>query len=104
MAKINVDAMSLKELVALEAKLRVAIEDARLRAKAEVKAKMAELAQQHGFSVGELFGSRGRHKTIGAPKFANPDNRAETWTGRGRPPLWFIAQMKKGKNRDELTI
>jgi DNA-binding protein H-NS len=31
------------------------------------------------------------------PKYRNPGNRSETWTGRGRMPLWMAAMVKKGK-------
>jgi H-NS histone family len=56
MASINVDKMSLKELVDLEAKVQKAIAAARDRERSLVKEKMAEMAKTHGFSVNELFG------------------------------------------------
>ena len=31
------------------------------------------------------------------PKYRNPEKRSETWTGRGRKPLWMAALVKKGK-------
>ena len=30
-----------------------------------------------------------------APKYRNPENPAEQWTGRGRQPAWFVAALKK---------
>lgn len=38
------------------------------------------------------------------PKYRNPADRSETWTGRGRPPLWLVAATKSGKKRDDLLI
>jgi DNA-binding protein H-NS len=38
------------------------------------------------------------------PKYRNPDNRSETWTGRGRMPLWLVALVKRGKKRDDFLI
>ena len=76
MAAINVDKMSLKELVALEGKIQVAIADARTRERSEVKGKVAALALSHGFSISELFGGNGRagkSKAMGIAKYANPD-------------------------------
>src|SRR6201995_3603820 len=29
------------------------------------------------------------------PKYRNPDKRSETWTGRGRMPLWMAGLVKK---------
>lgn len=104
MAKFNVEALSLKDLLALEAKLKIAIDKARAEAKSEVKARMAELAQEHGFSVSDLFGVRGKPKTVGVAKYANPANRAQTWTGKGRPPFWMIEHLKRGKKADDCAI
>lgn len=38
------------------------------------------------------------------PKYRNPANKAETWTGRGRQPLWLGAALKSGKKRDDFLI
>jgi DNA-binding protein H-NS len=103
MATVNVDKMSLKDLVELEAKVQKAISVARERERAEVKQAMAALAEKRGFSVSELFGGRGRGKGSVA-KYVNPDNRAETWTGRGRKPNWLVAKLKKGANMTDFAI
>jgi DNA-binding protein H-NS len=103
MATVNVDKMSLKDLLDLEAKVQKAINAARDRERAEVKQAMAALAEKRGFSVSELFGGRGRGKGSAA-KYVNPDNRAETWTGRGRKPNWLVAKLKKGANMADFAI
>ena len=38
------------------------------------------------------------------PKFRNPDNPADTWSGRGRPPHWVAQQLRLGKRMEELKI
>ena len=38
------------------------------------------------------------------PKFRNPDNPAETWSGRGRQPHWVVEQLRLGKRMEELKI
>jgi DNA-binding protein H-NS len=103
MASVNVDKLSLKELLDLEAKVQKAIAGARERERAEVKHAMAALAEKRGFSMSELFGGRGRGK-ISATKYANPDNRAETWTGRGRKPNWLVAKLNKGAKMTDFAI
>lgn len=102
MAKI--ETMSLKELVALESKIKAAMESARAKGKAEIKHKVSALAQAHGFSVSELFGVRGKAKSKGAARYANPDDPSQTWTGRGRKPDWLRAYLKKGKKQDDFAI
>ncbi len=110
MATINIDKMSLKDLVDLEAKVQKAIAAARDRERTLVKEKMAEMAKTHGFSVNELFGGvRGakgaaKGKSLGVAKFANPENRSDTWTGRGRKPNWLVDRLKKGSKLSDFAI
>lgn len=103
MASINVDKLSLKELSDLQTRVERAINVAKDRERAEVKQKIAALAEHAGFSVGELFGGRGRGKSAAA-KYMNPDNRSETWTGRGRKPNWLVAKLGKGAKIDDFAV
>jgi DNA-binding protein H-NS len=94
MARVNVDRMTVKELLDLEAKLQKAIALTRQRERAKVKQELTVLAEKHGFTLRELVGGRGKGKVV-APKYANPDDPSQTWAGRGRKPLWLVAKMKK---------
>jgi DNA-binding protein H-NS len=38
------------------------------------------------------------------PKYQNPKNPAETWSGRGKQPLWVKEQLRAGKELDRLLI
>lgn len=38
------------------------------------------------------------------PKYRNPEQPAETWSGRGRQPHWVAAQLRSGKKVDDLLI
>jgi DNA-binding protein H-NS len=38
------------------------------------------------------------------PKFHNPEQPSETWTGRGKKPRWLTAQLKSGKPIDDFRI
>lgn len=106
MAAPNVDKMSLKDLVELEARVKKAIVMAKERERAETKAKLMEMAEMSGFSVAELFGSGGRGGKGGkvAVKYRNKDNPSETWTGRGRQPKWLSAALKKGAKLQDFAL
>jgi DNA-binding protein H-NS len=39
-----------------------------------------------------------------APKYCNPENRKETWAGRGKQPRWLAAQLRSGKKLDDFLI
>jgi DNA-binding protein H-NS len=38
------------------------------------------------------------------PKYQNPRNPTETWSGRGRQPRWLSPQLKSGKKLDDFRI
>ena len=109
MKEIQLDKMSVKELEALEIELQDAIIARKLAEKAEVKEKLAALAEKSGFSMDELFGRGRRSGANGskgkvAPKYRNPQNPSETWTGRGRMPLWIKTLTDKGAKREKFLI
>jgi len=103
MAAINYDKMSVKELSDIIARAQKALNAAKERERSEIKQKITTLAETAGFSVGELFGQRGRGKSV-TVKYMNPDNRAETWTGRGRKPNWLVAKLSKGAKITDFAV
>ena len=38
------------------------------------------------------------------PKYQNPKNPTETWSGRGRQPRWLSPQRRSGKKLDDFRI
>jgi DNA-binding protein H-NS len=38
------------------------------------------------------------------PKYRNPENSSETWTGRGKKPVWFEKAIQNGKKPEDLLI
>jgi DNA-binding protein H-NS len=38
------------------------------------------------------------------PKYKNPKNPTEIWSGRGKQPLWLRKQLKTGKKLDQFLI
>ena len=105
MAIPNLSKMALKDLLSLQADVEQAISVARQRERTEVLQKMEKIAQNAGFSLPELVGGRGKGKgKITVAKYANPENRTETWTGRGRKPNWLVSKLKKGSKLEDFAI
>jgi len=84
--------------------------DARQNAeRKEVIAKIHELAASIGVTV-TVEGEKGPVKTSSrkgqkvAPKYKNPQNPTETWTGRGVKPRWLKAFVDAGKKIEEFLI
>ena len=38
------------------------------------------------------------------PKYRNPKQPLETWSGRGKQPRWLVAQLRTGKRIDDFKI
>ncbi len=106
MPAINIDKLSYRELVDLEARVAAAIVERKKEEREELKRKMAEMAASSGFDIDEVLGGkRGTRKgTTVAPKYRHPKDPSLTWSGRGRQPLWLAAEIKKGKKLDGFLI
>jgi DNA-binding protein H-NS len=73
----------------------------------EVRRKLTQMAKDEGYSIDELFGSGGRRggtKVSGVPKFANPGDSSQTWSGRGKRPGWFKDALVKGVSADSMRV
>lgn len=104
---VDLDRLTVPELVALinaaEAKRQEKITGAKAALLAEFRDKAAEL----GMSLKALMSSsqptpepkprRSKGEKV-APKYRNPGT-GDTWTGRGREPGWI-----KGKNRQDFAL
>ncbi|MEL6297813.1 MAG: H-NS histone family protein [Pseudomonadota bacterium] len=101
---VDYEAMPVKDLLEIQARVNRAISIAKERERAEVKQKIEELASSSGFSINELMGGRSTKGKTVAPKYMNPDNTSETWTGRGRKPRWLVAKLDKGAKMDDFKI
>ena len=38
------------------------------------------------------------------PKYRNPDQPSEKWSGRGKQPRWLTAQLRSGKRIEDFLI
>ncbi|MFM7654424.1 MAG: H-NS family nucleoid-associated regulatory protein [Paracoccaceae bacterium] len=103
---INLDDLSLKELKDLQAKVSRAIATFEDRKKKQALAELGEKAREMGFSLAELTGAvaKVRKRAPAVPKYANPADKSDTWSGRGRKPRWFDAALKAGKSPEDLAI
>lgn len=75
----------------------------------EVRKKLIALARDEGYSIEELFGE-GKTRVSGnkgrsvPPKYRNPGDPNQTWSGRGKRPRWFVDALNKGKQESDLLI
>jgi DNA-binding protein H-NS len=86
------------------------------RDKKAALAKLVSVARKSGFELHELVGekasvapqkSNGKATTRRGkvpPKYRNPKKASETWTGRGRQPLWVRHWVEGGGSLQDLAI
>ena len=106
MRQINLEKLSLKDLQELELRVDKAIAEARLKERSELTAEIEQMVADRGFTMSEIFSTkRGSPKgrTV-APKFANPEDPGQTWTGRGRKPNWLVQKLEEGADLDDLLL
>jgi DNA-binding protein H-NS len=99
----NIGKMTYSQLV------RAELQVARLKAeklnkeRAELRRKAIAMAKAHGFDIDDLFGRSGKGKV--PVKYRDPDNPANTWTGRGLMPRWLVKATRGGKaKKDDFLI
>lgn len=102
---MNLEKMSLEELKTLRKQVDKTIDNFEERKKKEALDKLEKAARDMGFSLAELTGAgSNKPRRIVAPKYANPDDQSQTWTGRGRKPRWVQEALDSGKSLDDLKI
>lgn len=102
---LDLEAMSRKDLLQLKTDVEEALRNAEQRERQEALKAAEEAAAQFGFSLEEIAAGRGGIKrSKAAPKYRNPANHEETWTGRGRKPHWIHAALTAGMDISELEI
>lgn len=103
----NIDDLDRKQLEKLKERIdqrleKLAVDEQKAALDAAEKAAM-----QHGYSLSELTGmkkSRGKSAKVNPPKYRNPDNPSQTWTGKGRRPQWIKDAEANGTDLSKFEI
>lgn len=86
MALVNLDTCATEELWAIHEQVSYLLTRKLQEEKGLIEARLTEL----------------RRGTDLNPKFRNPDAPFQTWTGRGRQPMWVIRLLAAGKTLEDL--
>ncbi|MDO5610683.1 MAG: H-NS histone family protein [Pseudomonadota bacterium] len=83
----------------------------------QVRGAVNKIVRGSGYTFEELFGAAkskaaapGRPRKAAKkvsrvePKYADPANGGQTWSGRGKRPRWLAAYVDQGRNLDEFLI
>ena len=111
---VDLKSMNRKELEKLKAQVEKALAKVSERELKAARDAAEKAAAAHGFSLDDVTAApkaakRGRKpagaaKTKSPAKYKNPADATQTWTGKGRQPEWFKAEVAKGTDPSKMEI
>ncbi len=110
--RLNLDAMSIDEMWQLHEEISQVLSVRLTSEKRELEKRLAqlrrekEMRQSEPADVQPLRGApRERRKYPRVfPKYRNPKEPSETWSGRGKQPRWLAAALRTGHTIEEFVI
>ncbi len=81
----------------------------------KVRNEILMILKTEGYTLEQLFGTMnatpppveaksGRTRRRATPKYRNPDDHSQVWSGRGKYPRWFQKALESGRQPDDLLI
>jgi DNA-binding protein H-NS len=106
---IDLTGLSIPDLEKLIDTAKTRIEQLKRQQLVELRRSLEQQAKEAGFDIYELFGGGRSSKAAGekkpvAPKYRDPDNPNNTWSGRGKHPVWLREALAAGKTLESFAI
>lgn len=106
---IDLSIYSVQQLEELAIQVEQEIQQKKALARKSLIADLERVARDAGVSLSDLFGEQAKSTPVKAraavaAKYRNPNNPTQTWSGRGRQPVWLAALLAEGKALAELAI
>jgi DNA-binding protein H-NS len=110
--KLNLDAMSVDEMWQLHEEISQVLSVRLTSEKRELEKRLAQLRREKETRQSEPADAqtlKGAHRERRKyprvyPKYRNPKEPSETWSGRGKQPRWLAAALKTGHTIEEFVI
>ena len=106
--------LTLSELKKLRADVDKAISAAEAKRRKDARAAVQKVAKEYGVSIGELLANEKPKPTrkrkpvskraSAKPKYRNPSDPKQTWTGKGRRPRWYLDALESGQSEADLLV
>ena len=105
----DISNLSVEELKRLQVEAEALIAPKKDQALEDAYQKIADIADAVSLSIEQIFafGATNRKKTVRKsvePRYRSKNNRADTWTGRGKKPRWLVAELENGAKLDDFLI
>jgi DNA-binding protein H-NS len=108
--KLDIDAMSTDELWQLHMEIGRRLSVRLTSEKRELEKRLArlrregEMPQAEAAVVRQTSNRERRRYPRVLPKYQNPNEPFETWSGRGKQPRWLTAALKSGHTLEDFAI
>ena len=103
----NLNEMSRQDLEKLRKEIDEALSTVSQRERKAALEAAERAAAEHGFSLANLADSASKgkkSKTKNPPKYRNPEDPTQTWSGRGRKPRWINEAEAAGRPLSDFEI
>ncbi len=113
MANIDLSGYNLSELKGLKYDIENEIKNRQHETLRKAREQILTIAQEAGVSLQALLAADEKTKTGAAksskrqkvkPRYRNPGNESQTWTGRGRQPKWMSEGLAGGKSLEDFRM
>jgi DNA-binding protein H-NS len=107
---LDLAALSIDDLSNLYEAVRLALAQKIEEEKRKLEEQLSKLSASQGANKtgpgGRRKGPRRTRRPYPPvrPKFRNPADPSETWTGRGKQPRWLVSQLKAGREAEDFLI
>ncbi|HYJ88735.1 MAG TPA: H-NS histone family protein [Pyrinomonadaceae bacterium] len=108
----SLDAMSIDEMWQLHEEISRVLSVRLTSEKRELEKRLAQLRRDQetrqldlpdSQSLSDARRERRKYPRV-LPKYRNPEEHSETWSGRGKQPRWLVAALKDGHKIEEFVI
>ena len=103
MKRSDVEILSTEELWVLHQKVTATLKAKIIAENKVLEDRLSQLIGRFRVEQTNETTERRSYPTV-FPKFRNPEQPSETWTGRGKKPRWLTAQLKSGKQINDFRI
>jgi DNA-binding protein H-NS len=105
---VDLKSLNHTQLNDLISKAQVRQNELRKEKVGKLREKIHALIKAEGYSFDDIFGGKapGKRRSGGIvpPKYKNPADPEQTWSGRGKRPRWFNDALKAGKTEKSLLV
>lgn len=104
MSNVDISNLSVLELEKLKGSIESAIANRRDGELLSLREAIEDMVERSGFTLEEVMQARSTKKRIVKPKYSNPNNPEQTWSGRGRKPGWVEEWISGGRDLNDCLI